>query len=122
MVRVTGAFVREFQMVFLTTFRAHGGPLDGDVAALAGYFPEPEEAGDMPAIVVGTRHTRDVSALQAIRALIDEARERIDITNPYFTEDELIDRLVAARQRGVKVRVVVAQESNSADPQRRPAP
>ncbi len=68
----------------------------------------------MPAIVVGTRHTRDVSALQAIRALIDDARERIDITNPYFTEDELVDRLVAASQRGVKVRVVVAQESNSA--------
>ena len=114
MVRVTGAVVREFQMVFLTTFRAHGGPLDGDEAALAGYFPEPEAPGEMPAVVVGTRHTRDVSALQAIRALIDGARERIAVTNPYFTEDELLDRLVAAAGRGVEVTIVVAQESNSA--------
>ena len=58
-------------MVFLTTFSAHGGPLDSDEAALARYFPEPEDAGSKPAIVVGTRHTRDVSALQAIRELID---------------------------------------------------
>ncbi|HSL94924.1 MAG TPA: phosphatidylserine/phosphatidylglycerophosphate/cardiolipin synthase family protein, partial [Thermoleophilia bacterium] len=114
MVRVTGAVVREFQMVFLTTFRAHGGPLDGDEAALAAYFPEPEAPGGLPAVVVGTRHTRDVSALQAIRALIDGAERRIAVTNPYFTEDELVDRLIAAAQRGVEVKVVVSQESNSA--------
>lgn len=114
MVRVTGAVVRELQMVFLTTFRAHGGPLPGGEAALAGYFPTADDPGAFPAIVVGTRHTRDVSALQAIRALTDGAEERIDVTNPYFTEDELVDRLVAAAGRGVKVRVLVAQQSNSA--------
>jgi len=113
MTRVTGDVVREFQMVFLTTFRAHGGPLDGGVSALAEYFPKPEDPGTKPAIVVGTRHTRDVSALQAMRELIDEAQSQIDITNPYFTEDELVDRIVAAAKRGVKVRLLVAEESNS---------
>jgi cardiolipin synthase len=114
MTRMTGDVVREFQMVFLTTFHAHAGPLESDEAALAPYFPPPDDPGDLPAVVVGTRHTRDVSALQATREMIDQARERIDITNPYFTEDELVDRIVAAAERGVRVRVLVAQESNSA--------
>ena len=81
---------------------------------MAEYFPKPEDPGARPAIVVGTRHTRDVSALQATRELIDEAQDRIDIMNPYLTEDELVDRIVVAARRGVKVRVVVSQESNSA--------
>lgn len=114
MVRLTGDVVRELQMVFLTTFHVHGGPLDADAAALAEYFPPPDDAGGIPAVVVGTRHTRDVSALQATREMIDAARERIDITNPYFTEDEIVDRVIVAAERGVKVRVLVAQESNSA--------
>ena len=114
MTRLTGAVVRELQMVFLTTFHAHRGPLEGGEAALARYFPETDDPGILPAIVVGTRHTRDVSALQATRELIDEAQTRIDITNPYFTEDEIVDRIIAAAaERGVKVRVLVAQKSNS---------
>ena len=40
MTRITGAVVREFQMVFLTTFRAHGGPLDGDAASLGRVLPQ----------------------------------------------------------------------------------
>lgn len=114
MVRLTGDVVRQLQSVFLTTFHAHGGPLDPDEVALAEYFPAPEDPGGTPAVVVGTRHTRDVSALQATREMIDAARERIDITNPYFTEDEIVDRVIAAAEHGVKVRVLVAQESNSA--------
>ncbi len=114
MVRVMGAVVSELQMVFLTTFHAHGGPLADGEDALAGYFPPPDDPGATPAIVVGTRHTRDVSALQATRAMIDDARVRIDITNPYFTRDEIVDRIIAAARRGVRVRVLVAQESNSA--------
>jgi cardiolipin synthase len=113
MVRVTGDVVRELQMVFLTTFHAHGGRLPADEAALEECFPQFAEPGVLPAVAVGTRHTRDVSALQATRALIDRAQYRIDITNPYFTEDEFVDGIIAAAQRGVKVRVLVAQESNS---------
>ena len=67
-----------------------------------------------PAVVVGTRHARDVSALQATREMIEQARERVDITNPYFTDDGIVDLVISAAQRGVKVRVLVAQESNSA--------
>ena len=63
---------------------------------------------------MGTRHARDVSALQATREMIEQARERVDITNPYFTDDGIVDLVISAAQRGVKVRVLVAQESNSA--------
>ena len=114
MTRVTGDVVRELQMVFLTTFAAHGGPLDRGEPALAAYFPEPDDPGALRTIVVGTRHTRDVSALQATRELIDTAQQRIDVTNPYFTDDEIVDHVITAAERGVRVRILVAQDSNSA--------
>lgn len=114
MVRLTGSMVRDLQAVFLTTFRAHGGVVAADAAALAAYFPEPQDPGDVPAAVVGTRHARDVSALQASRQLIADAQRHIDITNPYFTDDAFVDDIIAAARRGVRVRVLVAQESNSA--------
>jgi phosphatidylserine/phosphatidylglycerophosphate/cardiolipin synthase-like enzyme len=112
MVRVAGDIVREYQAIFLTTFAAHGGPVPDDPNALSTYFPAPADAGDKPAVVVGTVHHRDVSALQATRQLIDDARRRIDIANPYFTDDDIVRRVVAAARRGVKVRVLV--HSNSA--------
>jgi cardiolipin synthase len=54
-----------------------------------------------------------VSATQAIRQLIDQARARIDIMNPYLTDADMIQRLIAAARRGVKVRIVVSQTSNN---------
>ncbi len=50
-----------------------------------------------------------VAASQAIREQIDEARERLDVMNPYFTDPGTVERVLAAARRGVEVRVVVSE-------------
>ena len=54
-----------------------------------------------------------MSSTQAIRQLIDHARTRLDLMNPYFTEADMLQRVTAAARRGVKVRIVVSQTSNN---------
>jgi cardiolipin synthase len=110
MVRVTGNVVRQAQAVFLMSFRAHGGPLP---ANLSKYFPEQPERGSIPIALLETVPGGFVSATQAIRSLIDHARTRIDVMNPYITDADMIQRLIAAARRGVKVRIVVSQNSNN---------
>jgi cardiolipin synthase len=110
MSRVTGNVVRQAQALFLMSFRAHGGPLPAD---LARYFPKQPDPGTIPIAILQTVPGGFVSATQAIRQLIDRARTRLDIMNPYVTDADMIQRLVAAARRGVKVRIVVSQTSNN---------
>ena len=110
MVRVTGSVVQQAQAVFLTSFRGHGAPLPAD---LARYFPTPPE-GTTAVAVVQTAPGGFQSAAQAIREQVDGARRRLDIMNPYFTDKDMIDRILAAARRGVKVRIVLSEESNVA--------
>jgi cardiolipin synthase len=44
---------------------------------------------------------------QAHLLLMTEARERLDVINPYVTEHPVIDAIVAAAERGVKVRLII---------------
>jgi len=111
MVRVTGNVVLQAQALFLTSFRAHGGPLPSD---LSRYFPAQAEPGTIPIALVQVAPGGFQSATQAIRHLIDNAQTRLDIMNPYVTDAELIDRIEAAARRGVAVRIVVSQTSNNA--------
>ena len=55
-----------------------------------------------------------MSSTQAIRQLIDHTSRRLDLMNPYFTDSDVIQRVIAAARRGVKVRIVVSQTSNNA--------
>jgi cardiolipin synthase len=111
MVRVTGAVVRQMQAAFLTSFRGHGGPLPGE---LAPYFPAPEDPGTTPVALAQVIPGGFVAASQAIEEQIDASRERLDVMNPYLTDGEMIERILAAARRGVRVRVVVSQASNNA--------
>jgi len=111
MVRVTGDVVRQAQAAFLTSFRGHGAPLPPDLSAL---FPEPDEPGSIPIALAQVIPGGHVAASQAIAEQIDGARERLDVMNPYLTDRGMIDRIVAAARRGVKVRVVVSKASNNA--------
>jgi cardiolipin synthase len=110
MVRVTGAIVRQAQAAFLTSFRGHGGPLPADLSA---YFPAPEDPGTTPVALAQVIPGGFVAASQAVREQIDGARERLDIMNPYFTDGDIVERTLAAAQRGAKVRVVVSHTSNN---------
>ena len=110
MVRVTGDVVRQAQAAFLTSFRGHGGPLPSDLSA---YFPEPAQIGSMPIALAQVIPGGFVAASQAIREQIDGARERLDLMNPYLTDADMLQRIVAAGRRGVSVRVVVSEKSNN---------
>ena len=54
-----------------------------------------------------------VAASQAIGEQIDGARERLDVMNPYLTDRGMVERILVAARRGVKVRVVVSEKSNN---------
>jgi cardiolipin synthase len=111
MVRVTGDVVRQAQAAFLASFRGHGGPLP---ATLAPLFPEPIEPGVTPIALAQVIPGGFVAATEAVREQIDGALERLDVMNPYLTDAGMIMRLCAAARRGVRVRIVVAQQSNNA--------
>jgi cardiolipin synthase len=111
MVRVTGDVVRQAQAAFLTSFDGHGGPLPAD---LSPYFPEPAEPGSTPIALAQVIPGGFVAASQAIREQIDGARERLDVMNPYLTDRDMLERILAAARRGVNIRVVVSETSNNA--------
>ena len=110
MVRVTGDVVRQAQAAFLTSFRGHGGPLPDD---LSRHFPEPADAGETPIAVAQVIPGGFVAASQALREQIDGARRRLDVMNPYVTDRDMIERVLAAARRGVRVRLVVSETSNN---------
>ena len=110
MVRVTGDVVRQAQAAFLTSFRGHGGPLPED---LSRHFPEPADAGETPIAVAQVIPGGFVAASQALREQIDGARRRLDVMNPYVTDRDMIERVLAAARRGVRVRLVVSETSNN---------
>jgi cardiolipin synthase A/B len=111
MVRVTGDVVRQAQAAFLTSFSGHGGPLPVD---LSRHFTEPADRGETPAALAQVIPGGFVAASEAIREQIGSARDRLDVMNPYLTDRDMIERILAAARRGVKVRVVVSEVSNNA--------
>jgi cardiolipin synthase A/B len=110
MVRVTGDVVRQAQAAFLTSFRGHGGALPVD---LSRYFPAPADPGSTPIVLAQVIPGGFVAAAQAIREQIDGARRRLDLMNPYVTDRDAIERILAAARRGVAVRLVVSETSNN---------
>ena len=111
MVRLTGSVVRQAQAAFLTSFRGLGGPLPPD---LGPYFPAPGAAGTTPVALAQVIPGGFVAASQAIREQIDGARRRLDVMNPYLTDRDMLERIIAAARRGVRVRLVVSETSNNA--------
>jgi len=110
MVRVTGDVVRQAQAAFLTSFHGHGSPLPADLSPC---FPAPEDPGTTPVALAQVIPGGFVAASRAVQEQIDGARERLDIMNPYLTDGDIVERIVAAALRGARVRVVVSQKSNN---------
>jgi cardiolipin synthase A/B len=112
MCRVEGPIVAQLQSVFLVSWRHHDGPAPDD-PSLVRYFPPitlvvpPDAAFRAPTTVLwnvpGTGHHPISDAIE--RALDDAARE-IHIVNPYISNRAILERLVAAALRGVRVRLI----------------
>jgi cardiolipin synthase len=111
MARLTGDVVRQAQAAFLTSFRGHDAPLPDDLAPL---FPEPAEPGTIPVTLAQVIPGGHRAASEGIAAQIDAAQARLDVMNPYVTDHRMVDRILAAARRGVRVRIVVAETSNNA--------
>ena len=110
-VRVEGPAVRQMQAAFASNWlQTTSGLLLGE-----GYFPKIESVGSTFAQCYksgpdeGPEYAR-LGYLFAIAA----ARKSIDIAHAYFVPDDLaINMLVAARKRGVKIRIIVPAINDS---------
>lgn len=111
MVQITGDVVLQTQAVFLSAFASHGASLPSD---LSRYFPEQPDPGTIPIAVLQVIPGGFSSGPQAVREMIDNAEERLDVMNPYLTDVDMIKRMINAAERGVQVRIVVSQKSNNA--------
>jgi cardiolipin synthase len=109
---VTGPVVAQMQSVFVDNWiKATGEVLHGEV-----YFPTLESTGDMDAQMFSSSPEGGSSSMHLMVLLaIAAATETIDIENSYFVPDALtIQTLVAARKRGVRVRVLVPNRHTDA--------
>ncbi|MBK8665428.1 MAG: cardiolipin synthase B [Burkholderiales bacterium] len=111
--QVEGPVVAQFQAAFNDNWiKATGEVLNG-----AAYFPPSRKAGDMDAHMfvsspAGGSESMHLMYLMGIAA----AEQSIDLQASYFVPDELIHKaLIAARQRGVKIRILVPGEHIDSD-------
>ena len=104
--KVAGPVVAQMQAVFVDNWiKATGRVLHGPE-----YFPTQLAAqGDMDAQMFGSSPVGGSESMHLMVLLaLTAAHSSIDIENPYFVPDRLtVDALIAARQRGVRVRIVV---------------
>lgn len=110
--RFEGDAVLQLQLVFLTSFDVLGGELPSSTTDLAPYFPTPAVAGGSDSWLVQNLTDGYLAGTQATREMIRGATERLDIMNPYLTDPGIVDDIIAAAERGVKVRLVVSRDSN----------
>lgn len=110
MVRLTGDVVVQAQAVFAMAFIGNGGSAE----SVEDWFVQPQDPGSIPTTIGQVIPGGCVTATHAARSLIERADQRLDIVNPYLTDDAIIDDLIDAALRDVRVRVVVSERSNNA--------
>ncbi len=110
--RVTGPVVSQLQLVFVASFRWLGGAIRAE--QLDALFPDHgEAAGSVPATVLHNAPGSYRPITTAIAQLLDDARETLDVVNPYVTDRAMIGRIEAAARRGVRVRLFVPGKPNN---------
>lgn len=110
-IEVEGPVVHEMQAVFASNWlQTTGGLLIGE-----GYFPKFERRGDRVAQCFKSGPAEGAqSARISYLFAIASARKTIDIEHAYFVPDDLAtSMLLEARQRGVKIRVIIPAINDS---------
>ena len=104
--RVEGPAVNALQAVFAQGWMSE----TGEVLSKAHYFPKPRDPGDVTVQVIASSPRGGVSSSSLLyRMLICAARREILIQNPYFAPSpEVVELLVEAIERGVRVRILTA--------------
>ena len=110
--RVTGPVVNQLQLVFLASFRWLGGEVP--VAEIESLFPSLEAGAEsVPAVVLHNAPGRYRPITDAIAGVLENARETLDVVNPYVTDRGMIRRMEQAARRGVRVRLFVPANANN---------
>ena len=109
-VRLTGPVVAQLQLVFLASFRWLGGTVAPE--QLDALFPD-VEPGAIPATALHNAPGSYRPITTAIAELLDGARETLDVVNPYVADKAMIERIIAAAHRGVRVRLFVPASPNN---------
>lgn len=110
--RATGPVVAQLQLVFLASFRWLGGDISPD--ELDALLP-PLDTGDdpVPARVLHNAPGPFRPITSAIARMLENARETLDVVNPYVTDRRMIGRVANAARRGVRVRLFVPANANN---------
>jgi cardiolipin synthase len=111
--RIEGPVVAQFQAAFNDNWiKTTGEVLNGDA-----YFPSLQRAGDSDAHLFISSPAGGSESMHLMYLMSIAASERtIDLQAAYFIPDELITKaLVAARHRGVRIRVVVPGKNTDSD-------
>jgi cardiolipin synthase len=110
--RVTGPVVAQLQLVFVGSFRWLGGEIPS--ADLETLFPELDAGADaVPAVVLHNAPGRYRPITDAIARILEDAKETLDVVNPYVTDRRMIRRIEEAARRGVRVRLFVPANPNN---------
>lgn len=109
-VRIEGPAVVAFQWLFIQAWTNQ----DADDLRDAQYFPVLPVAGDRIVRVLGSKPGGKFEIYKAFLLAIGEAKKSIHITMAYFVPDQqTLDALKEAAQRGVDVRIVLPSVSDS---------
>jgi cardiolipin synthase A/B len=112
-IRFTGPVTRQLQAIFLATFAYHGGRLpDGD-GVLEGYFPPITTEGPHAVNVIMNWPRGWLPLTDAALDLIRTAERRLDIMNYYIGDSRVIRDILDAAGRGVRVRLVIADQGHA---------
>ena len=112
-IRFTGPVTRQLQAIFLATFAYHGGHLPEGKDVLEGYFPPIAEDGPHAVTVFMNWPRGWLPLTDAAIEMIRSASRRLDIMNYYIGEARVIREIVEAGRRGVRVRLVVADQEHA---------
>ncbi|MFT3713665.1 MAG: phospholipase D-like domain-containing protein [Archangium sp.] len=116
MVKAEGDVVKQMQSEWMSAWMHLGGKIPGDDATVkARFFPEykPGEApGNQKITTVQHIPGENRAILQTYLDKINTATKSIHIENPYCTNPDIQNALIAAAGRGVDVRVVLPGESD----------
>ncbi|MBC7543443.1 MAG: phosphatidylserine/phosphatidylglycerophosphate/cardiolipin synthase family protein [Candidatus Sericytochromatia bacterium] len=109
MITIQGPVVAEIQREFLRGWQDHGGSAIADNADV--FPPLPAKAPGATAMRVVTTYP-DPDFQRTLFAAIDSAGREINLEMPYFSDETLVNKLIAAAKRGVKVNLVLPGKSD----------
>jgi cardiolipin synthase len=109
-VRIEGPAVQAMQWLFIRQWVKQ----DADDLRDAAYFPTPVIAGDKVVRILGSEPDGKFEIYKALLLAIQESKKSIHITCAYFVpDDQTLEALIEAAQRGVDVQLVLPSVSDS---------